>query len=361
MSAEDAPPRRSRFWLFAPFTILLLAAAAWSAAWFVIRGRSTEALDAWLANEAVAGRRWECPDRTIGGFPFRIEIACSRIALQSRELLLSASRIAAITQVYQPRHTIVELEGPLKANGGGIALEGSWTDLRASVHTAKEGLQRASLAIAAPSFKVTGLPMGEVAAAARRSEAHLRPAPALPPGESAFDVATIVSGAAVPALDPLLGGPEPLDADLQATVTQARFGPVRGPRHALESWREAGGRLLVTRLDLAKGPRRLDARGELALDGERRPMGRLDIAAAGMGDLLAALTGGRKPGGAGGTVAAGVLGNLLQPRRPAPPEAPPQGADAKPVLAPLPTLRLDNGRVLMGPFTVPGVRLQPLY
>lgn len=367
MDAEDIPPAprakggRSRFWLFAPFAILVVAALAWSAAWFAIRGRTAEALDAWLANEAVAGRRWDCPDRTVGGFPFRIEIACARLALHSRDLTLSAGRLRTVTQVYQPRHTIAELEGPLAAAGQGITLEGSWAGLRASVHTAKDGLQRASLAVEGPSLKVTGLPIGEVAAAARRSEAHLRPSPALPPAESAFDLATSLSGAAVPMLDRLLGGPEPLDSDLQLTLTQTRLPAVRGPRDALESWREAGGRLLVTRLDLAKGPRRLEAKGELTLDGERRPAGRVELAAAGMGDLLAALTGGRLGGGPGGN-AGGLLGGLLQPRSPqAAPGAAPQSADAKPALAPLPPLRLENGRVLVGPFTVPAVRLQPLY
>lgn len=360
MDSKDTPPRRSRFWLFAPFAILALAALGWSVAWFVIRGRTTEALDAWLANEAVAGRRWECPERRVRGFPFRIEIACARIGLQSRDIALSAGRLATITQVYQPRHTIVELEGPLKASGQGIAIEAAWTDLRASIHTAKDGLQRASLALAGPSLKVTGLPVGELAGSARRAEAHLRPSPALP-AESAFDFATSLSGAAVPVLDRLLGGPEPLDSELQLTLTQTRLPPVRGPRDALESWREAGGRLLVTKLDLAKGPRRLEARGELALDGERRPTGRVELAAAGMGDLLAALTGGRLGGGAGGN-AGGFLGNLLQPRpRQAPPGAAPQGAEAKPALAPLPPLRLENGRVFVGPLALPQVRLVPLY
>jgi hypothetical protein len=36
--------RRSRFWLYTPFVLLLLAAIAWSAAWFVIRNRAGEAL-----------------------------------------------------------------------------------------------------------------------------------------------------------------------------------------------------------------------------------------------------------------------------------------------------------------------------
>jgi len=74
---EAAPAgnvRYSRFWLYAPFALLLLVAIAWSAAWFVIRNRAGEALDGWLAAEAQAGRQWTCQDRTIGGYPFRIQV-----------------------------------------------------------------------------------------------------------------------------------------------------------------------------------------------------------------------------------------------------------------------------------------------
>jgi hypothetical protein len=55
----------------------------------------------------------------------------------------------------------------------------------------------------------------------------------------------------------------------------------------------------------------------------------------------------------------GVLGSLLQPRNRPPPGGAASAEGAR--LTPIPTIRLENGRVLVGPFTVPGVRLQPLY
>ena len=44
-AAPTGNVRRSRFWLYTPFVLLLLLAIAWSIAWFVIRSRTTEALD----------------------------------------------------------------------------------------------------------------------------------------------------------------------------------------------------------------------------------------------------------------------------------------------------------------------------
>jgi hypothetical protein len=353
---QEAPRRRSRFWLFAPFILLVLAALGWSAVWFVIRARTAEGLDAWLANEAVAGRRWECPERAIQGFPFRIEVACARIALQSRDLSLSTGRLVTVTQIYKPRHTIAELEGPLRLSGPGINLDATWSELRVSLQRAPHALERLSVVAENPTVKASGLPVGpsgEIAGTARHAEAHLRPAPGLPESDNAYELAKSVTGGSIPALDPILGaGSEPIEAQFQAVVTQARVGAPR--REEVERWREAGGRVLLNRLTLAKGPRRLEAKGELALDDARRPTGRVDVAAAGLGDLLATITGGRVPGPTGG-----VLGNLLQPRPRQPPADPGQAAGTK--LTSLPPIRLENGRVLVGPFTVPGLRLAPVY
>ena len=357
MSADtDLPRRRSRLWLFAPPVLLALVFAAWTAAWFVIRSRTAEGLDAWIANEGVAGRRWECPDRSIGGFPFRIEVSCARLALQAPEGTLAAGRLRTVTQVYQPRHTILELDGPLRAAGGGIAAEGTWDSLRGSVHSAPHGFERVSLAADGPRLRVSGLPAGDAALSARHVEAHARP----DSGSDAVEAAARIEGAAVPALDLLVGGAEPLDVEFQARVTQARPLP-RPSRQDVERWREAGGRIGLTSLAMAKGARRLEAKGELGLDELRRPVGRLDVAAAGLSDLVAALVGGRLPGAAGGALggtAGSVLGGLLGgPRR-----QPAAGAQAGgTALSPLPTVRFENGRIHVGPLTVPGVRLMPLY
>ena len=130
----------------------------------------------------------------------------------------------------------------------------------------------------------------------------------IPPAPTRSTLPRRSPGAAVPPLDQLLGGPEPIDADLQIRVTQARAG-LRPSRSEIERWREAGGRIGLTSLTTAKGARRLEAKGELGLDELRRPMGRLEVAAAGLGDLLATLMGGRLP-----TAPGAVLGGLLGPR-----------------------------------------------
>ncbi|HEY8564292.1 MAG TPA: DUF2125 domain-containing protein [Beijerinckiaceae bacterium] len=337
--------RTSRFWLYAPFVLLAVLALLWSAAWWVIRNRTAAGLDAWLAAEEAAGRRWTCADRGVGGYPFRVEVTCASVSLARGDLKLDAGRLLALAQVYQPRHIIAQLDGPLRVSSAGLQGEARWTLLEASFRTAAEGLQRISLFADAPSlaFKANGV---DIAASGRSLEAHLRPDPSRFGPEGAFDVAAKALGTRVPALDPVLGGPEPADITLDAVVSQGRGVAGRPLPEELERWRQAGGKVDLALLGITKGPRRLETRGELRLDEGRRVAGRVEISAAGLEGLLETLTGGR--------AGSRLLGSLLSPPR----QSSPGG---QPGLAQLPPIALNEGRVFLGPFQVPGVRLAPLY
>lgn len=100
-------------------------------------------------------------------------------------------------------------------------------------------------------------------------------------------------------------------------------------------------------LSISKGLRRAEAKGAISLDDLHRPTGQINASAAGLDGLLGNLVGGRL-GGA-------LLGALFG-------QAPNGGTPvAQPALVPLPPLRLENGKLAMGPFVVPGLRLTPLY
>ncbi len=359
-SPTPATPKRSgRFWLYAPFVMLALVALAWTAAWFVIRDRTARGLDDALAREAAAGRTWTCRDRAIGGYPFRIEVSCAELAFARGPVQASVGRVLSVAQVYNPRHVITEVAGPLRGSDGASSLEGAWRLLQTSVHLGADGLGRASLALDGPSFRgrvagPAGAPL-DVQAGGERLEAHLRPDPARAAAEGAFDVALRADKAVIPALDTLLGGPEPADLLADGVVTRVpAFAAASGPE-GLERWRTAGGRVEVDRLHVAKGVRRLELKGQVGLDDLHRPAARLDVQAAGLEGLVASLTGGRAPG------AADALLGLLTGGGRARPEAAPGQKAGEPSLRPLPPLTLENGRVLLGPFPVPGVRLNPVY
>jgi hypothetical protein len=346
-AAPGGQVRRSRFWLYTPFVLLLLLAIAWSIAWFVIRNRAAEALDGWLAAEARSGRQWTCGDRTIAGYPFRIEIVCNSLDLKRGAVTASFGRTEAVAQVYQPRRIITEVAGPLRATDGTVTVQGTWDLLQASLNATPGGLQRLSLAATAPKVTVTGIGGGEIAGSGKRLELHVRPNPSRT-GEQARDVAAVVTEAQIPLLDALIGGGEPASLNADVTVTQADGFKGGTVAEEMELWRKAGGKLDILMLAATKGARQIEAKGSLRIDEQHRPAGQLNLSAAGLDGLLGNLTGGRLGGN--------LLGMLLGQGRTAPAQP-----NAKPQLASLPPLRLENGFLAMGPFVIPNVKLQPLY
>ena len=349
------PPRRSRFWLFAPFVLLGLAIAGWTTAWTMIRGETARTLDEWMAKEAALGRQWTCPGRTMGGFPFRIEARCESLSLRRPEFQFALGPVTAIAQVYQPRHLILHAAGPLRTSEGPIRADGNWRSLQASIRATPTGVQRASIVADAPEFRLTGLAPGNIDVSAGRLEMHFRPNPSRPASDGAYDWTVEAAGLALPGLDELIGGVERANLGLDLTVTQARDVAARPIIDELERWRQAGGRIEVARLAVAKGVRRIEGTGQFGLDGDRRPQGRAELAAAGVEGLL-----GTALGGAG--AAAALLGALtgrpaIAPNAPRPGEA----ASGSPPLRPLPPLRIEGGRVQLGPLPIPGLRVPPLY
>ena len=354
MSADQVGPpsqRRSRFWLFAPFVALALAAVAWSAAWLMIRDRAEAQIDGWMAAEAVAGRQWSCPGRSVGGFPFRVEVTCPSLDLKRGDWTAAIGNLRTVAQIYQPNHVIAELSGPFRASNGSTVAEASWRNLRASFRGAGGRFERVSVTAEAPVLRIGGLSVGELNLASERVETHVRPHPGRGE-EGAVEVSAQASNAAAPMLDALIGGREPTTVDIAFTATQARDAALRSGAADLERWRRAGGKIEVNRLSLVKAGRRLEAVGEASLDELHRPAGRFEASAEGVEGLIGNLTGGRLGGAAGA-----LLGALLGERRRPAPE--PRGGEGK--LTPLPPLRIENGRISFGPLTIPGVRLSPLY
>ncbi|CAA2154773.1 hypothetical protein MBRA_00449 [Methylobacterium brachiatum] len=348
--------RRFRLGLFLPYILLALIAVAWSAGWFWLRGRAATEIDGWIAREAAAGRSWTCADRSLTGYPFRIELRCSAVTLERSDGRFRLGPSTAVAQVYQPRLVLFESAGPFHVEQGALTGDAAWSKLQGSVHGASDGFTRASLVVDGPNVTVTGADPGPIAVTGQHLELHARPTPGRYESEGAVDVSLRLAQAVVPQLDALTGNPAPGDLSLDATLTQAtvlRTGPV--PRE-LERWRQAGGTLDLTGLSLAKGAQRIQAKGALALDDAHRPVGQLDLRAAGMDALIGSVVGqrfGSDKGALVGQLVGGLLGLGRQPE----PEA---SADAAP-LKPLPPLKLINGRLVFSGFPIPNVYLPVLY
>lgn len=354
-----ARPRR-RIGLFLPFILLGALVLAWTVGWFVIRAKAASEMDAWLAREAQAGRDWTCADRSITGFPFRLELRCASVRFARSDGTFTLGPVTALVQIYDPRHVLLQAAGPFKVQQGDVGADVTWTSLAASFHGASDGFTRASLVVEGPKGRVTAPDPGPIDFAASHLELHARPTPGRFATDGAVDVSLRLAKGAIPRLDALSGSADPADIDLDATIEQAAVLRTGTVARELEKWRQAQGRLDVTRLAIAKGERRLQAKGAVGLDGQHRPEGRFELRALGLEALIGQVMGqrfGADKGALIGNIVGQFLGGLRRKE-----DGDASGAETGPdALKPLPTLKLGDGRLMLGPFAVPNVALPPLY
>lgn len=285
---KDAPlpeGRVSRWKLFLPVGALFALFGALAVFWFWSIRTADAQIDAWIAREAALGRHWTCPDRSLGGFPFRIELRCKapRFVRADTGLKGALEGITAVAQIYNPTLMIIEADGPLKLEDGRGVYALDWKTLRASLRGRPgERLDRLSMEGKALVLDWTdGFGTARKATAAE-GEFHIRRDVDRPADEHAYDIVTTLTGFGLPALDPLTGGTGQAAFSFNGVLTQADPFSGHGFPAEIERWRAAGGKIAIKDLSLSKDASRLGVSGELGLDDRARPQGTLDIAMTGL-------------------------------------------------------------------------------
>ena len=351
----DLPPKPRRWTLYLPFVALAVVAVGWSIFWKVAAGMTETGLDDWFAQERSQGREWTCPNRSVGGYPFRLEVRCAAPSFAGRIGAVagagSVGDVLVAAHLYNPSLVLAEVGSPLafKAQDGSLDLSLTWTRLLASHRVRKGGLERDSLEIEGPALRLAARGLPALAARAEAFEFHLRPNPDRAAAVSAMDLALRLNKLEAPMLDSLSGYAGPLDAVLAVTVLQSEA--LRGGdlAQSLEQWRQAGGNAEIRDLKVAKGEALVEANGALEIDAAHRLAGRMQLQLTGLGPLLQRF--GVAPGNA---AIGGLLGGLLGGRTPSA-----QAQDSGKGALRLP-LDLNQGRAMIGPMRLPVV-LNPLY
>ncbi|MFM9973926.1 MAG: DUF2125 domain-containing protein [Beijerinckiaceae bacterium] len=353
----ESTVKKSRLGLYLPIAGLLIIALGWSGLWLFGRQRVGQELDNFFAREAGIGRQWSCPDQSISGYPFRIEIRCKeptfRTDPRSRDTIrgsLGALTIVATTAgAFDMAHIIGEFEGPLVVSEEGFGKSTTtWKSARASFRGHANRLERVSLEIESPASTLEVNGETQFRTNAERLDLHVR-SPEDSGQAGSYDIALGLVKAVVPALDALAGDTAPVDLELNARLLNLSSIDRRNWRQSLENWHQNGGAMRVEQFKLMKGAPRLEAKGDLKLDELRRVNGRLDASFVNADTLLGRF--GVGIGGGGG--AAGILGALLGGNRA-------QNTPRPERVIRLP-LVFDQGRVSVGPFRIPGIQLKPLF
>jgi hypothetical protein len=343
---EAQPKRYSRVGLYVPIFALLILAIGWSIFWYVSATITGREIGEWIKREADDGRVWTCPERSVGGYPFRIEINCRNPSFSGPAAGIPVTGglggIHLVAQLYNPRLVIGEANGPFDfiLTQDGSHTHMNWKLMQISVRGVPDALQRASLV--GDQVELTSVVNGRgFSGHADNFQIHLRRGAE---EQHAYDFAFASTNTVSADFDNATGINAPATLQFSGTVTQAdSIGGGTIPQ-MLERWRTAGGSLVLSSAALVKGSLNAQGTGTLHIDGSHRLDGRIDLTASGLAPVLQRY-------GISPQVLdiGGLIGGLLTGR------APPQGTGQLRL-----PLTFDHGQVGLGP--VRGLALlPPLY
>jgi len=293
-------PRRRPLWrLFIAPVLVLIAAIAWSIFWFYAASQVDVQADAWRAQEAKSGRVYDCANRSVGGFPFRLEVRCdgatvtlvSQTAGANTQAPITAKlgEILVVAQVYDPKRVIAEFTAPATVSdkAAQASYVVNWRLGRSSVFGLPAVPQRASIVFDDGAIDrldgSTQVPLASV----KHVELHGRIAEGSPADHPVIESVLQISEGSIKGLHPLLA--EPFDADVRAMLSGLKdFAPKPWPVRFREL-QAAGGHVDIMQSRIQQGDLVAVAAGTLGFSPAGCLDGELQMTVAGIEKVIPAL------------------------------------------------------------------------
>ncbi|MCF6326228.1 MAG: DUF2125 domain-containing protein [Devosiaceae bacterium] len=126
---------------------IIVIVAGWSAAWVYAAQRIDAEANSLFASTANTTQQLNCEQFNVLGFPFRFDITCTNLSINSLDSSLNIPEITVTVLVYRPTHALIFAEGPAVMENifSGSKRQVSWNSLRASVRTNGWSLARVSV------------------------------------------------------------------------------------------------------------------------------------------------------------------------------------------------------------------------
>jgi hypothetical protein len=302
MSDIIIAPRRRPLWrLFIMPVLVLVAAVAWSGFWFYAASQVDAKADAWRAQEAKSGRVYDCANRSVGGYPFRLEVRCdgASVSLQSQTAEQAATQAPPITaklgeilvvaQVYDPSLLIAEFTAPatISDRGQQPSVVVNWSKARSSVVGLPAVPQRASIVFDDAEVDRFNGSLQAPLARAKHIELHGRLAEGSPLDHPVIETVLRIEGGSLQEVHPLLA--QPFHADGRTMLTGLKdFTPKPWPQRFCEI-QAVGGHVEIVQSRIQQGDLIAVAAGTLGLSANGRLDGELQMTVAGIEKVIPAL------------------------------------------------------------------------
>ncbi|QPF84111.1 DUF2125 domain-containing protein [Bradyrhizobium genosp. L] len=293
----STPRRRSRAGLYAAPIFVLVAAIAWSGFWFFAASQVGVQADAWRAQEARAGRVYDCGNRSVAGYPFRLEIRCtdpsvmlvSQTASPQDSFVARLAEILVVAQIYDPKRVIAEFKGPatIAERNAQPSLSVNWRLGQSSVFGLPAVPQRASLVFDDLAIDRIGGAVPAPLARAAHVELHGRQVDGPTPDSPAIETVLQINGGTLQDVHPLLA--QAFNADIHARLNGLKD---LSPKPWPDRFREiqaANGSVEIMQSRIEQGDVLSVAAGTLRLNAQGRIEGELQMTVAGLERVIPAL------------------------------------------------------------------------
>lgn len=138
---------------------LVVAAVAYTGAWFYVAGMLRQRADAFITGLTGRGIRAACVNLDVSGYPAEIGLTCDRIDASDHRSggRVEAGAFHSVARFTHPGSVVSELAGPLQAKApDGYTVKADWEGLRSSALLWVKGLMRASLQVRKLAATVSG-------------------------------------------------------------------------------------------------------------------------------------------------------------------------------------------------------------
>jgi hypothetical protein len=274
------PGKPSRLVPILVVVVLVLVVGGWSAGWLWARGQLQARLDEGAAGLRKAGYELGWRGRTIGGYPFRLDVTLIEPVIRDRSgWALEAPRLEGEAQVLAPTHWVVAAPQGLRfvrPHGGPVEVSG--TTLRASLSHLANTPPNFSFEGADLTFRPAPGAQPFALSQARRVEFHLRQAPAEVGDEAGVWLSVDGGQARLTGLLGRIADGKPVSVEWDSRLSKASAFHGGSWADAVRNWVDAGGRMSVRHAGLTAGEALIGADGgTLSVGTDGRLRGSLDV------------------------------------------------------------------------------------
>jgi len=282
MSVPDptAPRKLSRLRLYITFGIALAAIIAWTAAWVWARSEVKARLDAGAEALRSAGYEVAWKERTISGYPFRLDVTLTEARVRDRSgWALEAPRLEAEAFMHAPTTWILAAPDGLtfvRPVGGPVRVTGKL--IRASLSHFTNTPPNVSFEGVGLAFQPAAGAQPFGLQAAERVEFHLRQAPSEVGDEGGVWLSVKDGKARLSGLLGRIAGEKPISIEWDGRMSKISAFHGRDWPSAVRNWIAAGGQMNVKRGGLTAGDALIGVNsGVLRVGSDGRALGVLDV------------------------------------------------------------------------------------